>query len=114
MGIVILLVQLVILVAVLAGMWKLFIKFGAPGWVGIVPFYNAWVLVKLLGKEPIWFIGLFIPVVNIVVGILLAIEVAKGFGKSTLFAVGIVLLGFIFIPMLGFGSAEWQGEKYAA
>ena len=41
----------------------------------------------------------------------LAVEVndlAKRFGKGNGFGVGLWLLGFIFVPILGFGDATYQ------
>jgi hypothetical protein len=37
------------------------------------------------------------------------IELAKVFGKTTGFGVGLALLGFIFIPILAFGDAQYIG-----
>jgi hypothetical protein len=34
---------------------------------------------------------------------------AKSFGKGAGFGIGLALLGIIFWPILGFGSAEYQG-----
>jgi hypothetical protein len=34
---------------------------------------------------------------------------SKSFGKDEGFTVGLVLLGIIFYPILGFGSAKYQG-----
>jgi hypothetical protein len=47
--------------------------------------------------------------VNIVVAIIISIALAEKFGKSAAYGIGIALLGFIFIPMLGFGDARYQG-----
>ena len=49
-----------------------------------------------------------IPLVNIAIAIILAIDIAKAFGKGTGFAIGLIFLGFIFYPILGFGSAQYQ------
>jgi Family of unknown function (DUF5684) len=103
------LIELLIIAAILAGMWKAFEKMGRKGWEGIVPFYNLYILLQIVGKPVWWIVLFFIPIVNIVVGVLLCIEVAKGFGKGTGFAVGLALLGFVFWPILGFGDARWQG-----
>jgi hypothetical protein len=35
----------------------------------------------------------------------------KSFGKSTGFGIGLVFLGFIFFPMLGFGDATYIGPN---
>src|SRR5579864_1258738 len=103
------LVWLAIVVVMIASMWKVFAKAGQPGWAAIVPIYNAIVLLQITGR-PLWWIVLFmIPLVNLVVGILVAIDLAKSFGQSTGFAFGLIFLGFIFFPILGFGSARYIG-----
>jgi hypothetical protein len=38
-----------------------------------------------------------------VIGIIVAIDIAKAFGKDTLYGVGLAILGFMSVPMLGFG-----------
>jgi len=43
-----------------------------------------------------------------VVGIIINIQMAKAFGKDTGFAIGMVLLPFIFFPMLAFGNAQYS------
>jgi hypothetical protein len=35
--------------------------------------------------------------------------VARNFGKSGAFVVGMIFLPFIFFPILGFGSATYRG-----
>jgi hypothetical protein len=102
------LIELVFLVAVIAGLWKIFTKAGQPGWAAIVPIYNGIVMLQI-AKKPIWWIVLFlIPIVNFVIGILVAIEIAKKFKQGVGFGIGMVFLPFIFYPMLGFGSATYQ------
>ena len=39
----------------LISLWKIYVKMGAPGWKGIVPFYNTWVMIDLLRKPRHWF-----------------------------------------------------------
>ena len=41
--------------------------------------------------------------------IIVCLDVAKCFGKDTLYAVGLILLGFIFFPLLGFSDAQYRG-----
>jgi len=106
-----LLVELVIIIGIIAGVWKTFVKAGKPGWAAIVPIYNAIVLLEIAGKPLWWIILLLIPVVNLVVAILVMIEVAKRFGKGAGFGVGLALLGFIFFPILGFGDAQYQAPS---
>ena len=103
--------ELAIIVAIIAGFWKVFVKAGKPGWAAIVPIYNVIVLLEIAGKPLWWVILFFIPIVNIIMAVLVCIAVAKSFGKSDLFGVGLGLLGFIFFPILGFGDAQYQGAK---
>ncbi len=103
------LVYLAVIVLVIAGFWKVFAKAGQPGWAAIVPFYNTYVLCKIAGRPGWWFILLFIPFVNFIVFAIVAIDVAKSFGRGTGFGVGLWLLGFIFFPILGFGSCSIRG-----
>ena len=104
-------IELVIIVAVIAGVWKTFVKAGKPGWAAIIPIYNVIVVLQIAGKPLWWIILLLIPLVNLVIGILVGIAVAQKFGKGTGFGIGLALLGFIFYPILGFGDAQYQGEK---
>ena len=108
-GAIIGLIYLAVIVLMVASMWKLDVKANEPGWAAIVPIYNIVVMLKIIGK-PIWWIALyFIPVVNFVVGILIVVSFAKSFGKSTGYAIGMILLPFIFLPMLAFSDATYQG-----
>jgi hypothetical protein len=104
---------LAIIVIVFASFWKLFEKAGKPGWAGIVPIYNLVVLLEIVGR-PIWWIVLFfIPCVSIIVAIVLCVDVAKSYGKDTLFAIGLFLLPIVFYPILAFGSARYVGPAAA-
>jgi hypothetical protein len=103
------LVGLAIGIIVIVAMWKIFVKAGQPGWASIIPIYNAYILCKIVGKPGWWVILLFIPVVNFIIGIILMVGLAKSFGKGTGFAIGLILLGFIFFPILGFGDETYRG-----
>lgn len=106
---VVLILYFALVILYVAGMWKTFLKAGQPGWAAIVPFYNLWIMIKIAGRPGWWFLLFLIPFVNIVAVFVVAIDVAKNFGKSTGFGVGLALLGFIFYPILGFGDARYQG-----
>src|SRR5262245_19891869 len=102
-------VGLLIAVVLIAAMWKVFTKAGQPGWASIIPIYNIYIWCKIVGRPAWWIILLFIPFVNFIIGIILCIDLAKSFGKGAGFCIGLALLGFIFFPILGFGSAQYQG-----
>ena len=107
-------VMLAIIIAVIAGVWRTFEKAGEPGWASIVPIYNAIVLCRIAGKPEWWFLLLLIPFVNLIVAIILAVSVAENFGKGTGFGLGLAFLGFIFYPILGFGSARYGAARARA
>ena len=104
-----LIVMLAIGVVMIASLWKVFTKAGQPGWAAIVPFYNLIVLCQIVGRPLWWIVLCLIPFVNFVIVILVYIDLAKSFGKSTGFGLGMFFLGFIFLPILGFGSAQYVG-----
>jgi hypothetical protein len=104
-------VGLLIALLLIVAMWKVFTKAGQPGWASIIPIYNLYIWCKIVGRPGWWIILLLIPFVNIIVGIILCIDMAKSFGKGVGFGIGLALLGIIFWPILGFGSAQYQGPS---
>jgi len=111
-------VYIVVIVFEIAALWQVFVKAGHPGWAAIIPIYNIYILLKVIGR-PAWWLLLFlvavIPfvgwIVTIVVGIIIGQDLAKSFSKSTGFGVGLWLLSFIFVPILGFGQARYAGPS---
>ena len=102
-------VLLAVVVFELAAFWRIFTKAGEAGWASIVPIYNIWVLLRITGKPGWWVVLMLIPLVNIVVGIVEAAALARAFGKSGGFAAGLILLPFVFYPVLAWGDAQYQG-----
>ncbi len=106
---VIIVIYLAIIVLMIASMWTIFSKAGKPGWASIVPIYNLIVLLEIVGKPWWWLLLMFIPIVNIVILIIVFHNLSLSFGKGGGFTVGLILLGFIFLPILAFGDAEYVG-----
>jgi hypothetical protein len=95
--------------------WAIFTKAGQPGWASLIPIYNAFMLLKIVGRPWWWLLLLLVPFINFVVGIILAIDLAKSFGRSTLF--GVVMLFFlsaIGVLILAFGSSRYVGPAAAS
>lgn len=99
----------VVFILMIAAMWRIFSKAGKPGWAAIIPIYNVIVLLEVVGRPIWWIILMFIPLVNIVVGIIVIFDLAKSFGKGVGFGFGLLFLSIIFYPILGFGSAQYVG-----
>jgi uncharacterized protein DUF5684 len=96
-------------ILILAAWWKIFTKAGQPGWACIIPIYNLYVWCKIVGRPWWWILLMLIPFVNFIILIILFIDLAKSFGKGVGFGIGLLLLSVIFFPILGFGSAQYQG-----
>ncbi|VAX02160.1 Signal peptidase I [hydrothermal vent metagenome] len=103
------LIMLAILIFFIASFWKIYTKAGQPGWACIIPIYNTIVLLKIAGRPWWWLLLMFIPLVNFIIIIIFYIDIAKSFGKGVGFGLGLIFLGIIFFPILGFGSATYVG-----
>ena len=107
----VLMIELLLIVVVVVGLWKLFAKAGKPGWAALIPIYNTCMVIDMAGKPIWWVILLFIPVVSIVVSVLVAIGLAKNFGRGVGTAIGLIFLPMIFILILAFGSAQYKAVE---
>ena len=101
-------IWLAIVVSIIAGFWKVFEKAGKPGWAALIPIYNVIVLIDIAGKPLWWIILMFIPFVNLIVVIIVQLSIAKNFGKSVGYGIGLFLLPVVFYPLLGFSDAVYQ------
>jgi len=103
-------VGLLVVVFVIIIHWRIYEKAEQPGWAAIIPIYNLVVLMQIIGKSG-WFVLLyFIPVVNIVFSLIVAIELAKVFGKSTVFGVvGLWIFAVVGYLILAFGDERYRG-----
>jgi len=119
--------------------WKIFKKAGTGGWKALIPIYNEYSLIKISWKKKyFWWmivlsfasgiVGGLMPTFSEYAEILMVIEwllcipaivialkaefkLAKAFGKGGGFAVGMILLPWIFYPILGFGKAKFRRRK---
>jgi ABC-type sulfate transport system permease subunit len=108
-GVLFLIIELVIALVMLIAMWKVFVKAGKPGWAILIPFYNAYVFLKIAGKPGWWLILLLVPGLNIIFGIIALAAFAQNFGKGAGFIAGLIFLPFIFYPILAFSEAHYIG-----
>jgi hypothetical protein len=107
-------IGLVIGIIVLVAMWRVFTKAGKPGWAAIVPIYNAYVLITIAGKPGWWLILYFVPIVNIVIMIMVLHGLSTAFGQGVGFTIGLILLPWLFLPLLGFGGSSYTALPAAA
>ena len=97
-----------ILFITIAGYWRVFEKVGKPGWAVLVPIYNIVVLLEIIKKPWWWILLMLIPYVGLIWSIWSINLLSKSFGKDEGYTVGMLFLPFVFLPMLGFGEAEYQ------
>lgn len=98
--------------------WKIFVKAGQPGWAVLIPFYNLYIYTQII-RRPKWWILLYlsaiIPLLGaltvLVISIVDSLRMSRVFGKGDGFAVGLILLGFVFYPILAFGSDVYDGHQ---
>lgn len=119
---------LVLVVPAVAGLWKVFTKAGKPGWAAIVPFYNWYTWIQVVGRPMSWFwillgltvlswiplLGIFASIALLIFVIILSLDLAKSFRKDVAMGVLIALLPMIGLPILGFGKSKYHGAAVQA
>lgn len=96
------------------GMYKLFEKAGEPGWAALVPFYNASVVVKIIGAPKWWLAVMLIPVMHFFIIAGMLIEFNKSFGQYKFidnFAA--IVLPYIYYPYLTSKNPEYVHQAWA-
>jgi hypothetical protein len=109
---------LVISILSIIGLWKIFTKAGKPGWASIIPIYNLYVLLQIVGR-PTWWLLLFlagvIPFVGLipllVASVIVSIDLAKSFGKDLVYGILLFLFQPIMFIVLGFGKDKYVGPS---
>ena len=92
--------------------WQIYKKMGLNGWNCLVPIYSTFVVFKKLYGNGWKFLFLLIPIFNIYVAIKYVVDIAKGFGQSGWFAVGLICLPTIFEIILGLSNEKrWVRDE---
>lgn len=123
------LVVAVMVVLTVIGQWKTAKKLGGKGWSQVIPVYRDYEMARaagcavemtvaytalggicLLGQvfsgnEAMGMLAGFAFIPTVVLGILVARQVARRFGKGAGFTAGLVLVPYVFYPILGLGKA---------
>lgn len=103
------LVFLVMLVVFIVAYWRIFTKAGEPGWGSLVPFYSQYLMFRIAFGNGWLFLLLFIPGVNGIVALVALYKLCAVFGYGVGFFLGMLFLSPIFILILAFGPARYQG-----
>ena len=107
------LMGLAIAICSVIGLWKIFTKAGKPGWAAIVPVYNMIVLLEIVGRPAWWVLFAFAPFVNIFFLVMVTMDLAKSFGKSSGFGVLMAFFAPIMYLVLGFSEDRYLGPAAA-
>ncbi|MDO4283289.1 MAG: DUF5684 domain-containing protein [Clostridia bacterium] len=94
--------SLAIAILVIVAIWRLYERKGYPGWYLFIPIYNLYIMCEIAHVSPWILLLLLIPGVNAFIGLYLCYKVVQAYGRGFLFAVGVVFLPVIFIPLLAF------------
>ncbi|OGL33921.1 hypothetical protein A3F64_01430 [Candidatus Saccharibacteria bacterium RIFCSPHIGHO2_12_FULL_42_8] len=93
---------------------KVFTKAGKPAWAAFVPIYNGWMLFEIAGKPGWWVLVSLIPFVGpfiaFVLYIIVSLEIAKRFGKSSTFGI----LALWLFSIIGYAILAFDDSKYKA
>ncbi len=91
-----------------AGMWTAASKADQVGILACIPIVQVFIWLIMADKPLWWFVLMFIPLVNFVILIVMMHEISKRFGRGVGTTIGLIFLPFVFWPILGFGSAEYN------
>lgn len=93
-------------------LWKVLDKAGQPGWVAFIPIANLLFVIRSVQRPWWWLLLMFIPVVNIVLAIVIAIDLAAAFGRGGVFGFFLLFwLSLIGLLILGFGDARYRASE---
>ncbi len=108
-------ITVILLILLIVSFWKIFIKANKPGWASIIPVYNVLVELEIIERPVWWIILLFVPIVNAVVGIIIALDLASRFGKSAAWAIFLLIIfPYIGYPIMAFDQTKYQAKGSSA
>lgn len=121
--------------------WFIFKRAGEKGWKGLIPFYSDYIYYKigwdgriylalLVGQIASTVIGGICGLINAAFGMVVSLmlnvvvlsagavakmvlqfKIARAFGRSDFFAVGLYFLGAVFSAVLAFGDSTYKGPQ---
>lgn len=127
-------VWIVVSVLNIIGCWKIYNKFGEPGWKCLIPVYGTWVQYQYTWKPQmaivVWALGFggdllvslmaegsvlyyvfgIISVVGWIISVIGYHKLSKAFGKGVGYTIGMVLFPSIFMTILGLGKSQYVGN----
>jgi hypothetical protein len=96
------------LVFLFAARIALYAKAGHSFLSALIPFYAEWTFARIAGAPGLLGLLLWVPVLNVLAWFALNFGLARRFGRSPLFALGLVFVNPVFMPVLAFGSSRYR------
>ncbi len=96
--------------------YKQFGQAGQKGYYALIPYFNIYVFLKIIGKQKKfwWWFFIIFPYINIFMLFLMLIELGKCFGKFKIWDEFMAAaLPYIFFPMIAKQGAEYQNPANA-
>ncbi len=111
------LIDAALIVLLIVVLWRIFKKAGMPGWLALIPILNIAAYIRVAKFPPLMFLfyfGVLIPphgaIAVLILNIIVTACIGHAFNKSSGFIAGMILLPFIFLPILAFGDSEYNFE----
>lgn len=105
----VLIVFIFFVVTILIATYFILNKAGKIGWKAFVPILNIIEILKLIGRPLWWTVLFFVPIINVIVAISIAIDLYKTFGKRKWYD---QILGIVFAPFYMLFIAFNNNLKY--
>ena len=103
-------------IASVVGLWMMFQKAGEPGWKGIIPFYNQYILCGKTMGNPWYWVRLFVVIIPVIGWVAyfyfkyqIGKAIARSYGQEDSWAWGYTFLEPIFYCITGFGNYSYYG-----
>lgn len=90
---------------------NIFKRAGKESRYSFYPVYNLLILLDIVNMDRIYFILLLFPIVNVLTILLILYRISIIFHTSGFFALGLILLPFIFLPILNFSNMYVTNEE---
>lgn len=90
---------------------NIFKRAGKRGYYALVPMYNLLELLDIVKLSRYYFILLLLPVVNVLIIYMILYRLSIVFNTSKLFALGLIVFPYMFLPVLNFSKMSKIEEK---
>lgn len=87
-----------------------FSRAGERAWKAIIPFYNQFILYKIVWGNGWLFLTLFIPYGGAIFSLATLYKLGRVFGKGRIFSILLLIIPFIPMAIIAFGRSSYSGS----